>query len=133
MTTRMVLLGCLLLATAGCGAAGDTPGRGASPTTPPPASSSSPTSTPTDSFTEDLTPTSPSGRGRVVTVRGTIADGAEAGCLTLTEAEGSWLLVGQTSGLKAGDTVTVRGAVMEDLVTTCQQGQPLWVDEVLER
>ena len=133
VTTRTVLLGCLLLATAGCGTAGDTPGGGSSSATPPPASSTASTSTPTESLTEDLTVTSPPGRGRVVTVRGTVADGVEAGCLTLTEAEGSWLLVGQTAGLKAGDTVTVRGAVMEDLATTCQQGQPLWVDEVLER
>jgi hypothetical protein len=62
----------------------------------------------------------------VITVHGTVAIGVEAGCLTLTEAEGLWLLVGQTSGLAAGDTVTVRGAVMHNLATTCQQGQPLW-------
>ncbi len=132
VTTRMILLGFVLLATAGCGTAGDTPGDGSNPGTRP-ASSTESRSTPTDSFTEDLTVTSPPGRGRVITVRGTVADGVEVGCLTLTEAEGSWLLVGQTSGLKAGDTVTLRGAVMDDLATTCQQGQPLWVDEVLER
>jgi hypothetical protein len=59
----------------------------------------------------------------------------EAGCLTLTqvEAEDSWLLVGQTSGLRAEDTVTVRGVVVDDLATTCQQGQSLWVEEVPAR
>jgi hypothetical protein len=57
----------------------------------------------------------------------------EAGCLTITDARGTWTLVGATAGLKAGDTVTVRGTVREDLATTCQQGPALWVDEVLER
>lgn len=135
VTTRLVLWGCLLLATAGCGTVGDTPAGGSSSATPPPASSSSSSSpsSPSSSFTEDLTVTSPPGRGREITVRGTVSDGVEAGCLTLTEAEGVWVLVGETSGLKAGDTVTVRGAVMDDMATICQQGQPLWVDKVLER
>ena len=122
MTVRMVLAGCLLLAVTGCGVAGDTPAGGSNP----------PTSA-TSSFTEDLSVTSPAGRGRVVTVRGVVEDGVEAGCLLLAEGEGPWVLVGNTSGLAAGDTVTVRGTVANGMATTCQQGRPLWVDEVLER
>lgn len=120
---RAVLAMGVVLVVAGCGSSGGD--QTGSPTAT--------VSVPSSTFTEDLTVTSSPSRGRVVTVRGTVADGVEAGCLTLTEAEGLWLLVGETAGLRAGDTVTVRGAVMDDLATTCQQGQPLWVDEVLER
>jgi hypothetical protein len=126
VTTRMVLSGCLLLAATGCGVAGDTPAVGSS--SPATRSSSAPSS-----FTEDLTVTPPPGRGGVITVRGIVESGVESGCLLLGEGEGPYVLVGHTSGLAAGDTVTVRGAVMTGLATTCQQGQPLWVDEVLER
>ena len=144
----MVISGCLLLAVTGCSAAGDTPALGPTSTTPvsttpvsttpastTPASSSSASSASSSpsSFTEDLTVTSPAGRGRVITVAGTVVEGVGAGCLLLGEGEGLWLLVGHTAGLAAGDTVTLRGTAVNGMATTCQQGRPLWVDEVLER
>ena len=142
----MVISGCLLLAVTGCSAAGDTTALGPTSTTPAsttpasttPVSSSSASSSSSSpsspsSFTEDLTVTSPAGRGRVITVAGTVVEGVGAGCLLLGEGEGLWLLVGHTAGLAAGDTVTLRGPAVNGMATTCQQGRPLWVDEVLER
>lgn len=141
---RMVISGCLLLAVTGCSVAGDTPALGPTSTTPmsttpvssssssPSSASSSSPSSPS-SFTEDLTVTSPAGRGRVITVAGTVVEGVGARCLLLGEGEGLWLLVGHTAGLAAGDTVTLRGTAVNGMATTCQQGRPLWVDEVLER
>jgi hypothetical protein len=126
----LLRLGLVLVVTA-CGSTDGVPGA----YSPAPSTRlSSPHSpAPTSTFAEDMSSTSSLRHGRVITVRGTVARGVEAGCLMLTEAEGSWLLVGQTAGLKAGDTVTVRGSVVDDLATTCQQGLPLWVDEVLAR
>lgn len=69
----------------------------------------------------------------MITVAGTVVEGVGAGCLLLGEGEGLWLLVGHTAGLAAGDTVTLRGTAVNGMATTCQQGRPLWVDEVLER
>ena len=122
MTMQMALVLGVVLALAACGSADGIPD--AAGTT---------SATGSSSYAEDLTITSPAGRGRPITVRGAVGDGVEAGCLTITDAQGTWTLVGATAGLKAGDTVTVRGEVREDLATTCQQGPALWVDEVLER
>lgn len=130
MTLRMVLVLGVVLAVAACGSVDGTPG--ASDITPTGASSSQLPPAPTGTYAEDLTVTSPAG-GRPITVNGTVAEGVEAGCLTISDAQGTWTLVGATADLKPGDTVTLRGTVREDLATICQQGPVLWVDEVLER
>ena len=135
VTVRMALVLGLALTVAACGSVDGSTGaseRAAStgPTGPTPARQPP---TPPWTYTEDLTLTSPPGRGRPVTVTGTVDEGVEAGCLTITAAQGTWTLVGATAGLKPGDMVTVRGTVRDDLSTTCQQGPALWVDEVLER
>lgn len=132
MSMHMAFVLGVVLTVAACGSADGIPD--ASETTPSTGSSSSRhPPAPTGTYTEDLSVTSPPGRGRTITVRGTVDEGVEAGCLTITAASGTWTLVGATAGLKPGDTVTVRGTVREDLATTCQQGPALWVDEVLER
>lgn len=75
--------------------------------------------------------TSGPGSARPMTLTGTVADGVEAGCLVFHTADRTWTLVGKTTGLRAEDTVTVRGVPMPDLVTTCQQGEAFRVDEVV--
>jgi hypothetical protein len=141
----LVSAGVVILAVVGCGEsanpadeaqrAGDvvttqpTPSdsTGSPGATPP----SSP-ATPTPSFTEDLPVTPPpAGRGRLITLRGTVQAGVEAGCLIVSTAEGTFQLVGpRTGGLKAGMTVEVKGAPDETIATTCQQGVPFVVTEV---
>lgn len=111
------------LALSGCGSSQD--GEGSSSALPSATSTSLP---------EDLTPT-PTDRLLHVTVRGTVSKGVEAGCLVLTPesaaADGTWVLVGRTAGLKDGDQVTLRGARRDDLATTCQQGPAFEVAEVV--
>jgi len=139
------MAGMVILAVAGCGESANPAdqaqaGREAVTTQPTPSESSdspsgTPSSTPappTPSFTEDLgLTTPPAGRGRFRTIRGTIRPGVEAGCLILSTAEGTFLLVGpRTGGLKAGMTVEVSGAPDETIATTCQQGIPFVVTEV---
>jgi hypothetical protein len=61
-----------------------------------------------------------------------VSEGVEAGCLLFTPNDpargASWLLGGNTRGIRPGDTVTVRGALVPDLMTTCQQGTPFRVE-----
>lgn len=130
MTTHRLLAVGVLVVLTGLTACGSAEGPAARPGSPSPAES--PTSTPV----EDLTPTSP-GPGKAIDVRGTITEGVEAGCLVFTPesatTEGSWVLVGNTAGLEAGQTVTLRGTPAPEVMTTCQQGTPFRVESVLGR
>jgi hypothetical protein len=126
---RLGLVFAVVLTVAACGSVDGTPGAAE---TPAGSSSTRQPAAPAGTYPEDLIVTSPGKSGRAITVTGTVSDGVEAGCLTISDGQGMWTLVGATTGLKAGDTVTVRGTVREDLATTCQQGPALWVDEVLE-
>jgi hypothetical protein len=132
MSMQMALVLAVVLTVAACGSVDDSPGASESAASSDLTSAGQP-SAPTGRHTEDLAVTSPRGRGRPITVKGTVDEGVEAGCLTITAAKGTWTLVGAMAGLKPGDTVTVRGTVRDDLSTTCQQGPALWVDQVLER
>ena len=130
VTRLLAIVG--LAALAGLTACGSVDGPGAQPGSP------SPTGSPTSTPAEDLpVPSGSSSRGYLMEVRGTITDGVEAGCLVFTPqgaaADGSWVLIGNTAGLAAGQTVTLRGARMDDVMTTCQQGFPFRVEAVLER
>lgn len=62
------------------------------------------------------------------TLRGTVTEGVEQGCLLLASPDGDYLLVGgDRSVLRPGSQVVVTGVVEPDLLTTCQQGMPLRV------
>ena len=74
-------------------------------------------------------PTEPAGQ---VTVTGMVREGVEPGCLLL-DAEGGtrYLLVGgERAELRPGSRVEVTGRVDRDLVSTCQQGEPLVVASI---
>lgn len=105
---------------------------GAPSSSPPSPAPASPAPSPT--FTEDLpltTPPPPAGRGKFLTIRGTIQPGVESGCLILSTPEGTFLLVGpRTANLKAGMTVELSGAPDETIATACQQGTPFVVTQV---
>ena len=67
-----------------------------------------------------------------LTVTGTVIEGVEPGCLLL-DAEGGqrYLLVGgDRAELRAGSRVAVTGRVERDLLSTCQQGEPLVVSAI---
>jgi hypothetical protein len=138
---RPLLLGALagLALLTACGSA-DAPGAGTGgSTTPPRATTTSPSTSPSTSPLEDLPLPSGStaGRGVLLTVQGTVTEGVEAGCLLFTTeppaADGPWVLVGNTEDLEPGMTVTLRGSRRDDVMTTCQQGLPFQVEAVLER
>lgn len=66
-----------------------------------------------------------------ITVSGSVESGVELNCLVLLTGETTYLLVGgDRTELVVGTTVTVRGYVKPDLMTTCQQGTPLEVEEI---
>ncbi|MDF2144940.1 hypothetical protein [Knoellia sp. p5-6-4] len=130
MTTHRLLAVVVLAALTGLTACGSADGPSARPGSP--STTESPTSTPV----EDLTLPS-SGSSAVIEVRGAITEGVEAGCLVFTPesatTDGSWVLVGNTAGLDAGQTVTLRGTPAPEVVTTCQQGTPFRVESVIGR
>ena len=115
-----------------CGTGSSTSGSstsGAAGGGTPPATTSTTQADPDD-------PTLPAdGRGKLVTVTGTVSDGVENGCLMLTtepaSADGPWQLIGNVAGIRAGQKVTVRGARVDTVATTCQQGLPFDVQTVV--
>lgn len=67
-------------------------------------------------------------------VRGTILEGVEPGCLVLRASGVVYLLLGPgAAGLSPGQTVTVTGVVSTETVTSCMQGTPLLVEQVMPR
>jgi hypothetical protein len=75
-------------------------------------------------------PTQPAGQ---VSVTGTVREGVEPNCLLLDAEEGRrrYLLVGgERAELQSGARVKVTGRVESDLVSTCQQGEPLVVTAI---
>ena len=67
-----------------------------------------------------------------VTVTGTVQEGVEPGCLLLDADGGTrYLLVGgERAELAPGSRVAVTGRVDRDLLSTCQQGEPLVVASI---
>ncbi len=134
-------LAALLVVPAGCarpdgdpsGAPTGSPTSPAAPTTPPGAPSPSPPSAPPG----QPTPSVPPG-ARIETVTGQVVEGVELNCLLLrptnrlTPSGGGLLLIVSPGTLRVGATVTVRGYVDRSLLTTCQQGTPFVVLEVLD-
>jgi hypothetical protein len=66
-----------------------------------------------------------------VSVRGTVKDGVEPGCVLLATDQQTYLLVGgDKTALKSGSVVTVYGRPEPELMSTCQQGTPFRVTRV---
>lgn len=78
-----------------------------------------------------VSPPSP-GRPGETTITGELVTGVEAGCLLLETDTGQYLLFGEAvQELRTGTTVSLRGQVRTDMMSTCQQGTPFEVTEVL--
>jgi hypothetical protein len=98
------------------------------------APSQSPSASP--SFPEDLPTPTPSGKpsgGASIEVKGTVVAGVEMNCRLIDQY---LLLPGpgiNRDDLKIGATLTVRGRVEQGMMTTCQQGTPFVVTEIVSR
>jgi hypothetical protein len=94
----------------------------------------SPTTTLATATTAPAPPTTgkPVPGGGQLAVTGTVREGVEPGCLLLeADRGGSYLLVGgDRAELRAGTRVQVTGRLARDLLSTCQQGEPLVVGSV---
>jgi hypothetical protein len=111
--------------TTGPGATGEPPAT-PSPTASPPGQ---PTRRP---VSPPVQPT-PTGKLDLLTLTGEVYAGVEAGCTLIATGSGDYLLIGRAADqVRMGRTVTVRGVVRPDLMTTCQQGTPFEVREVLD-
>jgi len=116
----LLLAVALLAACADQDASGGAAGGGSDPTTAP---ETTPTPPPT---------TAPGSGTSQITATGILRDGVEPGCVLLEADQGTvYLLVGGDRGtLSAGGRVQVTGRLAPDLLSTCQQGQPLQVSSI---
>ncbi|MGH3862192.1 hypothetical protein [Actinokineospora sp.] len=74
-------------------------------------------------------PTTPS--EPLMTLRGVVQEGVEAGCRVLTTDSGQYLLLaGEGVVVPMGTEVVVEGRLATDLVSYCQQGTPFAVTKV---
>ena len=62
---------------------------------------------------------------------GTTVVGVESGCTLLVAGGTAHLLVGLPAPVEPGVELTVRGTPDPELMTTCQEGEPFVVTEVL--
>lgn len=75
----------------------------------------------------------PTVRSGELTISGDVVSGVEPGCTLLDTGTGLYLLFGPAADeLRTGTTATVRGEVRADMASTCQQGTPFEIIEVLE-
>jgi hypothetical protein len=59
--------------------------------------------------------------------------GVEPNCVLVATEYGDFLIYGEpAAGVAMGDTVTLRGVARPDMATTCQQGVPFEVLEVVD-
>ncbi|MEU0883172.1 hypothetical protein ABZ345_31570 [Lentzea sp. NPDC005914] len=124
------VLFCLMLASCA--------GQQAPPQAPASSSPASDTSTPSipaplppSSAPLTTTPTRAPQPG-AMTVRGTVAGGVEAGCLTLNTGTAQYLLLGADPAIAvAGAEIEVTGRAEPGAMTTCQQGTPFRVEETV--
>jgi hypothetical protein len=129
--TGLLLAVALLAACADSGAGDGEAAGGSTPTTAP----QTPTTAPTAPTTPPGPPstTAPGSPGKSeITATGTLRDGVEPGCVLLQSEQGSvYLLVGGDRGkLTAGGRVQVTGLLSPDLLSICQEGQPLLVRSI---
>jgi hypothetical protein len=120
--TGLLLAVALLAACADTGATDGEAAGGTGPTGAPETVPTTPTST--------SAPGSP-GKSQI-TATGTLRDGVEPGCVLLQSEQGTvYLLVGGDRGkLTAGGRVQVTGVPSPDLLSICQEGQPLLVRSI---
>lgn len=72
-------------------------------------------------------------RSGELTISGDIVAGVEPGCKLLDTGTGLYLLFGPgVDDLRTGTAATVRGEVRADMASTCQQGTPFEIIEVIE-
>jgi hypothetical protein len=131
-TNRLQVLAGLLLAGVLLGAcAGQDTGEGGAGAG---GAATSPTTGLATATTAPAPPTTgkPAPGGGQLAVTGTVREGVEPGCLLLeADRGGSYLLVGgDRAELRAGTRVQVTGRLARDLLSTCQQGEPLVVGSV---
>ncbi len=114
-----------VLAVGGCATPANGPAAGPETSQPQPSATVSPT-LPTVEGTTTLDPSLSVG---ATTLKGTVAEGVEAGCVVLNADNGAvyLLLGGDPPVIVAGARVEVQAVIQTDLVTTCQQGTPATV------
>jgi hypothetical protein len=128
----LLLAVALLAACADSGAGDGEAAGGTSPTTAPETLPTAPTTTPTTAPRPTPT-TAPGSPGQSqITATGTLRDGVEPGCVVLRSEQGAeYLLVGGDRGkLTPGGRVQVTGVLSPDLLSICQEGQPLLVRSI---
>ena len=109
--------------------------------TPSPSPPATPTVTPTPPMPTPAPPGTPvppmpsPSPGAEQTITGLLIEGVEPGCVLLrTDTGAEYLLLGeQVDELRLESTVTVRGYADPGAVTTCMQGVPFHVQEVVSR
>lgn len=102
------------------------------PSTSPSSPSPSPSSLPASPSTPTPSASRPQG-GATIEVSGTVVEGVEIGCRLIDRY---LLLPGpgiSQDDLPIGATLKVRGRVERGMMTTCQQGTPLLVTEIVSR
>jgi hypothetical protein len=126
--TGLLLAVALLAACADSGAGDGEAAGGTTPTTAPQTQPTAPTTSPRPPST---TASGSPGKSEI-TATGTLRDGVEPGCVLLQSEQGSvYLLVGGDRGkLTAGGRVQVTGLLSPDLLSICQEGQPLLVRSI---
>lgn len=137
VAATVVAVACLALT--GCGGDGASTGGGVTTSEPPSSSSVSPgsTGTPKPPQTPPVAGTKPGGPNTATpfpgetTLRGTVAEGVELGCMVLRAEDGNeyLLLGGDRSVISAGKRLEVVGRSQPGLMTTCQQGIPFKVSQ----
>lgn len=137
VTAFSVALVTLLGACGGEGGGGIEPtGSPSSPATgSPPVTPSPPATTPTLPSRPPVSPVPPPPTdkpGQTTTLTGEVYAGVEANCKLLRTGSGDYLLFGEAAeSARLGSTVTVRGQIRADMASTCQQGTPFEVSEVV--
>jgi Protein of unknown function (DUF5818) len=127
--TGLLVAVALLAACADPGAGDGEAAGGGAPTTAP----ETPPTTPTTTTPAPTPTTAPGSPGKSeITATGTLRDGVEPGCVLLQTDQGTkYLLVGgDRSKLTAGGRVQVTGRLSPDLLSICQEGQPLLVRSI---
>ncbi len=101
----------------------------------PSSASSSPRDNPQPTLRPTTLPSSDKPTTGAVTVRGTVVEGVEGGCMLLRSEGGTdyLLLGGDRTLIVAGRSLEVEGQPQPGLMTTCQQGTPFQVTAIRSR